>query len=144
MPRASARAACPSCCSACAAPTPLLTPAQHHHSRLPISPEHCLLERARQVHLYWKCRYKVDYESRESKSGVPYRSCTLVILQSILQAVSQVRSVHVIRTSKHTIKTEMLPGVSCGAMLPRHLHQTCRPLPGNASSGHLRPSNRDC
>ena len=100
MPRASARAACPSCCSACAAPALLLTPAQHHHSRLQISPEHCLLERARQVHLYWKCRYKLDYESRESKSGIPYRSCTLIFLQSILQAVSQVRSVHVIKNIK--------------------------------------------
>jgi len=144
MLRASARAVCPSCCSACAAPTLLLTPAQHRHPQLQISPEHCLLERPRWVHLYWKCQYKIDYESKESKSVVPYLSRTLIILQSIWQAVSQVRSVHAIRTSKHGNKAEMLPGVSCCAMLPQRPYQTCRPLPGNASSGHLRPSNQDC
>lgn len=44
------RAACPSCCSACAA-APLLSPAQHHRSQTQSSPGHCLLERARRDYL---------------------------------------------------------------------------------------------
>lgn len=83
--RACVRAACSSCCSACAAPTSLLTPARPY--QIQISTDHCLLERDGQVHLYCKCWYKIDFDNRESKSGVSYLSYTFVML-----SVSHVRS----------------------------------------------------
>lgn len=89
--RARARAACPSGCSACTAPTSLLTPARPY--QIQISPDHCLLERNGQVHLYWKCWYNIDYDSRESKNRVPYLSYTFVIL-----SLPHIRSVLVVRT----------------------------------------------
>lgn len=132
--RAHARASCPSCCSACAAHASLMIPAQP--CQIQISPDHCLLERKGQVHVYWKCWCKIDYDSRESKSGLPYLSYIFVIL-----SLSPIRCLQ--KGHQRTV-TKVLPEVLCSVMLPKHLCWTCRPLPGNASSGHLRTSDRDC
>lgn len=127
--RAHVRAACPSCCSACAAPTSLLIPARPY--QIQISRDHCLLERNGQAHLCWKCWYKI--------AGVESLIFPVPLSFSLYPS-----SMPLVRTSKHSNKAKVLPKVLCNVMLPKHLCWTCRPLPSNASSGHLRTSNKDC
>lgn len=138
--RARARAACPSGCSACTAPTSLLTPARPY--RIQISPDHCLLERNGQVHLYWKCWYNIDYDSRESKNRVPYLSHTFVIL-----SLPHIRSVPVVRTVTKPRCCLRCRAVQCSRNTSAVLAGLCQTMlwtKKKKSSGHLRTSDRDC